>query len=497
MGNKIFRFFKKNWILLLILASGLFLRVYKPLELFMYDHDQDLLGWFIRDVVVNHHIRFIGQETSSGGVFIGPLFYYLQTPFYLLFRMDPAGGLVMPVVLGVFTIFSLYFVFSKVFSKRIGLTAALIYSFSYLIIFTDRKVVPTMPVILWTVWFFYFLWKLTKGKVKSYFFLGLLLGLAWNFSMGLMILTPLIILAQIIFKKTIPIKPILLGILVFMITMTPFFVFEIRHGFTQTKSIAFSLTTQKDLTPGTGQGFAKLDRVMQLVHNNTSNLFWNPEFGIQRSIIFYLLLTLFILLIYKKKISFGMAVIMFLWQVLYIAFFSTNSINTSEYYLDGMNIIWIAIVAIGIDQLFSGKRFKHLGYLAISVFIFLNIWRLFTMNINRSGYVERKNVVSFISNDSKAHGYPCVSVSYITSAGSELGYRYFFWLTGLHVNQPKSGSPVYTIVYPLSKVEKLDRTFGALGLVLPDYARYTKKNVDVSCSGADANLTDPLFGFTN
>ena len=67
----------------------------------------------------------------------------------------------------------------------------------------------------------------------------------------------------------------------------------------------------------------------------------------------------------------------------------------------------------------------------------------------------------------------------------------------MHVNLPSSGSPVYTIVFPLKEIFPVDKTFGAIGLIYPDYTRYTKENVEYSCSGENSNLTDPMFGFTN
>jgi len=161
-----------------------------------------------------------------------------------------------------------------------------------------------------------------------------------------------------------------------------------------------------------------------------------------------------------------------------------------------MNVIWIGIFSLAIDSLLNNKSIGILAYGILAFFVIFNLRDFFTMPINRSGYVERKAIVSFITEDAKAHNYPCVSVSYITSPGNDLGYRYFFWLAKLHVNQPKSGSPPYTIVYPTGLVDRVDKNFGVIGLILPDYGRYTKKAVDYSCSGADSNLTDPMFGYT-
>ena len=66
----------------------------------------------------------------------------------------------------------------------------------------------------------------------------------------------------------------------------------------------------------------------------------------------------------------------------------------------------------------------------------------------------------------------------------------------MHVNRPISNSPVYTIVYPHNLVNSIDKAFGSLGLIYPDYDRYNKEEVEKSCIGANSNLTDPMFGYT-
>ena len=152
---------KHAWIIAIVLV-GFFLRVNGAVENFLYSHDQDLLGWFIRDVVENRHLRLIGQETSQQGVFVGPVFYYLMVPFYLVFAMDPVGGLIGVITLSVFTLGSLYFVVSKIFGRQAGIGIAFLYSVSLYSILNDREVVPTGPTVLWTVWFLYSLYLILK-----------------------------------------------------------------------------------------------------------------------------------------------------------------------------------------------------------------------------------------------------------------------------------------------------------------------------------------------
>src|SRR3972149_8552210 len=190
-----------KWLLIAILAFGFILRIYNVREAFLYSHDQDLAGWIIKDVVVNHHPRLIGQLTSTDGIFIGPIFYYFLIPFYLLAKMDPIGGVFAVSVLGLITIASYYFVFSRVFGKVTGAVAGIIYAASYYMVFNDREVVPTMPVMLWAVWYFWAINLLLKGKSSAYLISGILLGLIWHINLALILVTPLIPLSIFLSKK--------------------------------------------------------------------------------------------------------------------------------------------------------------------------------------------------------------------------------------------------------------------------------------------------------
>lgn len=462
----------------------------------------------MRDVLYNHHLRLIGQETSSHGIFIGPLFYYLQIPFYLLARMDPAGPLLLPLILGIFAIFSYYFVFWKVFedepaftnvsARRVGLIAAAIYAFSVLIVFTDREIAPTMPVSLWTVWFLYALFRILKAQKYGYLLVGVLAGAIWSINLQLVILFPLVLVAQYFSRKRIPLKEFVVAILVAFFLNIPFLAFEARHGFQQVTALTASLTTSKDYVPGTSYGFfPKLDRTMQLVYRNTTSLYWDSVVSLHYQITFWMIVVGAIILFKKKKINGKLFFILFLWQAFYILFFTLNSINISEYYLNGMNVIFILLIAVGVNALMEDKRRKFAGQIILGVFIVLNLIGFFIRPINRSGYVERKAIINEIKADASAHNFPCVSLSFITSPGNNLGYRYFTALAGLKTKPVSDGAPVYSIVYPLSKVDGVDKTFGVVGLVLPDYKRYNVKAVEKICEGDDFTLTEPMFGFTN
>ena len=493
---KILSFIKTYYIVILLLLAGLFLRTYQAQELFLYNHDNDLAGWFVRDVVEIKHLRLIGQETSTKGIFIGPLFYYLLIPFYLLLKMDPVGGVFLVSLIGLFTMWSFYYVFNNLFNQKTGVVALLIYAFSFFGIMNDRWVVPTMPVVLWTLWFFYTLSLLMKGKQKlAYLLVGMLFALIWHLNISLALLAPLVLLAQYLSGRSPDYRKVINGFVVFMVFSIPLILFEVRHRFQQVSAFTGALSSvQGDIY----EGVDKIERVFYLFSKNFTNLLWGSEERLSYQIVFILGLVLFAFLIYKKIITRKYGILLSAWFLIYFVFFALYSKIVSEYYLDGVMIIWFTFFTLFITFLLSNSKLKILGMGFLLLYVFINVNRFFSIEINRSGYLERKAIISEIKKDVYKNNYQCIAISYITDPGYDLGYRYFIYLDNLNLNHISDDIPIYTIVFPLGKdgVES-DKTFGALGLIYPDYKRYSEETVKSNCQKENTNLTDSMFGFTN
>src|SRR5690606_9068199 len=108
---KLDKYFK---IFLLVLLAGILLRVINIEKRFYFGHDHDLAMWFVRDVVYNNHLRLIGQQTSTEGIFIGPLYYYLVIPFVMLGGFSALGLVATTILIGLFGVWSAYYVFKEI-----------------------------------------------------------------------------------------------------------------------------------------------------------------------------------------------------------------------------------------------------------------------------------------------------------------------------------------------------------------------------------------------
>jgi len=485
---------KYLFIFFLIFLIGIFLRFYQIKARFLYGHDNDLIAWIVKDIVVDGHLRLIGQETSTQGIFIGALYYYLQIPFFWLLNMDPIAEVVASSLIGLFGIFSSYFVFKRIFGETSAIIASLLISVSYFVVSNDREAVPTTPVLIWTIWFFYSLYKIKEDRLNGFILAGILVSLIWHLNVTLILLAPLWIWAFLYSEKKEYFKKIIVFILTFVTTSLPLFVFETRHGFMQTGSFIASLTTkQGDIISGGD----KLRRVIFLVAKNVKAWSLTSEVGGSVYIFLLMIAGIYIYLLISKKINKFLGLAVCYWLVVYIVFFASYSKIVSEYYLNGLFFVVLLGLVLFIACLFEkGQKYKISAQVLVAFFCIVNINAFLTKNINHSGYVEKNNLIDFINYDMSSNGFGCAGISYITDPGYELGYRYFFWKKQIVTKHPSFEVPVYSIVFPINKVDRVDYTFGSLGLILPE-ERWKSGNMKPDCSGGNTNLTDTMFGFVN
>jgi len=133
--KKIFRIlFNKYFFLLLFFAAvGLIIRTIHLWNnvFFGYDQARDLQR--IYDIVTLHKLKLVGPETDIPGVFSGPFYYYLLLPLYYFSHFNPNVASIGLVLLNITGIFFIYITTISIFqSKKAGLIAGLLWSFSYM-----------------------------------------------------------------------------------------------------------------------------------------------------------------------------------------------------------------------------------------------------------------------------------------------------------------------------------------------------------------------------
>src|SRR2546421_10926347 len=116
-----------------ILLFAAFLRLYKIADYmtFLGDEGRDVLVVYN---ILHGHFTLLGPNSSVGGFFLGPIYYYLMAPFLLLFNFDPVGPAVMIALFSVATVYLIYKIGKEFFGFSAGIVASLLYAVSPLVI---------------------------------------------------------------------------------------------------------------------------------------------------------------------------------------------------------------------------------------------------------------------------------------------------------------------------------------------------------------------------
>ncbi|MCR4306148.1 MAG: glycosyltransferase family 39 protein [Candidatus Daviesbacteria bacterium] len=484
---------KATLILLVILLISIFFRTYQIIERFGYNHDSELFSWITKDIIVNQHPRLLGQLTSAPGIFIGPFFYYMLVPFFMLFQMDPIGALIPITIIGVLTTLSFYLVFSRLFNQTAGLIAAFLQAILFSWVTFDRQIVPSTPSNLWTIWYFYTVIQIARGKFSVLPLLGVLIGLIWHIHIALLPTLFALPFAFLISKKLPRKKEIVFFLIALFITNLPLLFFEARHNFSQTQSLIENFTSDH----GGGAGFAKFTYIIEMLGRNIHNLFISPYSLPEPTKKLFMLgiLSLSLILIKKKLLTAREVIPLSAMLAGVIVFFSLSSSFISEYYLYSIEIIFVSLVVLAFSLLMKYRLGKYFVILILGALFLKNSTEMINGYIYKKGYLERKGVVEFITADAKAKGFPCIGISYITSPGENTGFRYFLYLKKQHLVHPSFDVPVYNIVIPDElSLGEVKRKFGHIGVIPPQQIP-PRETIQKTCQTPNTNLSDSLFGY--
>lgn len=218
------KFLKDNWLLVLILVTASFLRLYKIGDYMEFLGDQGRDVVIVRDFLKHGNLFFIGPQTSIGNMYLGPFYYYLiVAPSLLLSFYNPLGPAIFVALIGTFTVYLIYFVGKKWFGVKTAIIAAYLYAISPVVIkyssFSwNPNVMPFFALL--------FVYLISE---KRYLFSSLAFIMCLNshyLSLGLL---PL---AFIIWLKNNPqkyLKETLLAVFIFLLSLVPQILFDIKH----------------------------------------------------------------------------------------------------------------------------------------------------------------------------------------------------------------------------------------------------------------------------
>ena len=256
------KFLKKNWLILLILLIAAFLRLYRisAYTEFLGDQGRDVM--IIKDLLKNGNLFFIGPQTSIGNMYLGPYFYYLITPSLWLANYSPLGPAIFIALINIATVYLIYFVAKKWFTKPVAYTSAFLFAISPVVIKYSNFIWNPNIMPFFTLLFVYFFFTAFQKENYRYFIYAVLafvmminshyLALAILPLAGFYWLLRLIKYIRSKSKdKAKKLKSFiintLLAFLVFIVSLTPQVLFDVKHDGQNFKAL-MTFFTQRETT---------------------------------------------------------------------------------------------------------------------------------------------------------------------------------------------------------------------------------------------------------
>ncbi len=413
-------FFNKNYLLLyLIIIIGSFLRlqgVFTNSFAFTYDVGRDMLTLW--NIVYLHKISLIGATTGLPGVFYGPWWYLMLSPFFFLFSGNPQGIAFTMSLVGILSIFLAYIVGKSIGGGFLGLLFAALVSVSPVMISLSAQIWNPNIAPLFILLVFLVLKNIYDPKdkrLRNYLFLGFLLVLIADLEIvfGLLFLISIIISILVIARKKLHILSIIYFAAGAVFILLPRIIFEIRHKFLMTQSFL------RFLSNGSSQNFSFLPSVLL---NRLSILFdqFNSTLALGNNLlaIIILLFILYAIVFLIKKEGTNIknfvktSVIVLIFFMIGIIFFNHD---IWPHYLVGLPLFYIFLFAISLFSL--GKMLKNNIYPSIIVIV------LFVVSFNPVGVYKSLTLPIWVG-DAAVYRNQLAVIDYIYRQANGKNFKY-------------------------------------------------------------------------
>jgi len=227
-------------LLTTILLGAFFVRAFRVQELLAFYFDQGRDALVIWKLWHEGKPFLIGPVTGLAGIFLGPFYYYLIAPFYLIGGGNPAYPAIFLAFISTLGVFMLYFLGAKFLSRETGLIAATIGSFSYFIVLAGRWLANPTPILLSSMLLLWFMWELAKNGNKRYWYgVAIMVGVSMHFeSASAIFYIPMVLifivwyLIKLYKERQLSyeiLKVLAIAGILFFLTLTPQIAFNFKH----------------------------------------------------------------------------------------------------------------------------------------------------------------------------------------------------------------------------------------------------------------------------
>lgn len=331
-----------------ILLLATFLRLYRMKDYlgFWYDQGRDAL--VIWDLIHKGKFFLIGPTTGLPGIFRGPFYYYLITPFYWLGNGNPLYPYVFLVLTTVAAVWLIYKLGTSLEGEVTGYTAAILAAFSFSVVLASRWLSNPTPMLLLSMILVWGMIKVTEGKRWGWPVIAGTFGLSlFSFgSSGEFFYFPALVIFLIWqWKRRPDVRNLIYSVATFGITFAPLAIFNLRHG-----NILLSNFTGT-FGEGSGSfvipslGFIKA-RTLVYVGIFSDKIFHSQGGIFTASLVLVGLWFLFFLPKLLKSTKIKAVMLLFFSAIVGLYFYQGNYGILYDYYMTGYYLVFLLLFAV-------------------------------------------------------------------------------------------------------------------------------------------------------
>lgn len=433
---------KEFWILLVILALGAFLRLFKIDQYMTFLGDEGRDAIIVRRLLVFGDPILVGPGTSIGNMYLGPLYYYMMAPALFLANFSPVGPSIQIALLGVATIGLVWLIGREWFGKSAGLIAAFLYTVSPTVTLYSRSswnpnIMPFFALLsiysIWNVW--------RKNNYKWLIVLGLSFPFVLQSHYLGLLLAPTLFIFWFLSLRTIRdkkeelrkfIRSSLIGLVIFSFLMSPLVIFDARHNWINFSAMKKFFTERQatvsakpwNAIPNTYPQFQKIVTRLITARNEKAGKF--ITLGLVLSIL-YLLKT-------KRKLLLTPPYLMLaVWLGFSLIGLGLYKQEIYDHYYGFFFAAPFLLLGGLIENLIGDTKGKALKVLTLIVLVYLIIINLASHPFRNPPQLQMKRaevVSGKIAEETKGEPF---NLAVIAERNYEDGYQYFLETKGLPV----------------------------------------------------------------
>ena len=216
-------------ILFSIISLAALFRFWELKSRFIFSGETNNILYSIQNLLKGDQSPLVGQQASYlHHLFQTPWYLYSMVPLFLISKGEPLYFAFTHSLLGVVSVWLMYKIGKNIKNKKFGYITAFVYAVTLEVINLDRSVWALSLIPLSTILSVYLLILSIKNKRILFY---CLLGISMGFGLSLhyqFIIPATFIYLWIFIKKR---DKFIYSLLPFLISLTPLFIFDIRHNF--------------------------------------------------------------------------------------------------------------------------------------------------------------------------------------------------------------------------------------------------------------------------